>query len=99
MGIYFHAIIHSSPLIPRDLDLNLDVLPLDLHAKIQVGTFVRSAGIARWTDRQTDTHRCQNYYSHHVRHVRCNNNMSDPGHSTSTAWRAREAAVCLAGNN
>ncbi len=36
-----------------DLDLltGLDILPLDRHAKIQVCTSVRSAGIARRTDR------------------------------------------------
>ncbi len=34
--------------------LDLDILPLDLHAKIQIRTSVRSAGIARRTDRQTN---------------------------------------------
>ena len=54
---------------PRGLDLwpmtltyqiDLDILPLDLHAKIQVCMFVRSAVIARQTHthtyRETDTH-------------------------------------------
>ena len=68
---------------PRDLDLwpmtltyklDLDNLPLDLHAKIQVCMYVCSVGRVRWTDRHTHTHRrCQNYYIHHVRDVGCNN--------------------------
>ncbi len=37
-------------------ELDLDTLLLDLHAKIQVSMSVRSAGIARRTDGQTDTH-------------------------------------------
>ncbi len=41
-------------------ELDLDILPLDLHAKIQVSMFLRSSGIVRrthtQTDRQTDTH-------------------------------------------
>ena len=31
-------------------DLDLDILPLDLHVKILVHTSVRSAGIVRLTD-------------------------------------------------
>ena len=56
--------------------LDLDILPTDFHAKIQVCTTVRSAAMARRTDRHTDrqTHRrCQNYYTHHARDVGCNN--------------------------
>ncbi len=37
------------------LELDLDILPLDLHAKIHVRMSVRSAGIARQTDGQTHT--------------------------------------------
>ena len=37
-------------------ELDLDILPFDLHAKIQVRMSVRSARIARRTDRHTDTH-------------------------------------------
>ncbi len=69
---------------PHDLDLwpmtltyklDLDILPLDLHAEIQVCMSVRSAMRVvthTHTDRHTDT-RCQNYYTHHVRDVGCNN--------------------------
>ncbi len=35
-------------------ELDLDILQLDLHAKIQVCMSVRSAGIARRTDRHTN---------------------------------------------
>ena len=61
---------------PGDLDLwpmtltyelDLDILPLDLHTKDQVWMFVRST-VRVFTDRQTDrqTHRrCQNYYTRH----------------------------------
>ena len=53
--------------------LDLDILPLYLHAEIQVHTSVRSAvRVVTHTDRQTDT-RCQNYYTHHVRDMGCNN--------------------------
>ena len=44
--------------------LDLDILPLDLHAKIQVPTSVESGNT------HIDTHietRCQNYYARHVR--------------------------------
>ena len=37
-------------------ELDLDILPLDLHAKIQVCMFLRSSGIVRRTHTQTDTH-------------------------------------------
>ena len=36
-------------------ELDLDILPLDLHAKIQVCTSVRLGFIARRTDGHTDT--------------------------------------------
>ena len=36
-------------------ELDLDIIPLDLQAKIQVCLSVRSAMSARQTDRQTDT--------------------------------------------
>ena len=45
--------------LPLAYDLDLDVLPLDLHAKIQVQTSVRSA-VRVVTDTHTDK-RCQNY--------------------------------------
>ncbi len=63
---------------PRDLDLwpmtltyelDLDILPLDVHAKIQVCMSVRSAVRVRRKDghTHTQTHRqCQNYYTRHV---------------------------------
>ena len=35
-------------------ELDLDILPVDLHAKIQVRMFVRSLVRARHTDRRTD---------------------------------------------
>ncbi len=57
-------------------ELDLDIFPLDIHAKIQVCMSVRSAVRVRRTDGQTDTqtHRqCQNYYTPHVRDVGCNN--------------------------
>ncbi len=56
--------------------LDLDNLPLDFHVKIQVYMYVRSAGRVRRTHTHTDSHtdrRCQNYYTHHVRDVGCNN--------------------------
>ncbi len=46
--------------------LDLDILPLDLHAKIQVCMSVCSDVIVRRTHTQTHT-RHQNYYTHHVR--------------------------------
>ncbi len=64
--------------LSRDLDIwpmtltyeiDLAILPLDLHAKIQVCTSVRSA-VKVVTDRRTDT-RCQNYYIRHVTDVGC----------------------------
>ncbi len=51
-------------------DLDLDILPLDLYAKIQVCMSVRSAVRVRHTDR-----RCQNYYTRHVTDVGCNNQV------------------------
>ncbi len=36
-------------------ELDLDILPLDVHAKIQVCMFVRSAVRVRQTDTHTDT--------------------------------------------
>ncbi len=36
-------------------ELDLDILPLDPHAKIQVSMFVHFTGIMRRTDTQTDT--------------------------------------------
>ncbi len=36
-------------------ELDLDIFSLDLHAKMQVHTLVRSAFIARRTHRHTDT--------------------------------------------
>ena len=71
---------HIEHFWPHDLDLwpmtltygpDLDILPLDLHAKIQVCMSVRLARIARRTNGHTDT-RCQNCYTHHVRDVGCN---------------------------
>ncbi len=59
-------------------ELDLDILPFDLHAKIQVRMSVRSARIARRTDRHTDTHthkQYQNYYTQHVRDVGCNSDV------------------------
>ncbi len=65
---------------PRDLDLwpmtltfefNLDILPLDLHAKIQVCMSVRFA-MRVVTDGQTHT-QCQNYYIWHITDMGCNN--------------------------
>ena len=54
-------------------ELDLDNLPLDLHARIQVCMYVCSAGRVRRTHRHRHTHRrCQNYYTYHVRDVGCN---------------------------
>ena len=50
-------------------ELDLDILPLDHHAKIQVCMSVRSAVIVV-THRHTHR-RCQNYYTRHVRDVGC----------------------------
>ncbi len=47
-------------------NLDLDILPLDLHAEIQVCLSVRLA-VRVVTDR-----RCQNYYTRHVTDVGCN---------------------------
>ena len=55
------------------LTFDLDILPPDLHAKIQVCTSVRSA-VRAVTDAHTNTHtdrRCQNYYTRHVTDVGC----------------------------
>ncbi len=51
-------------------ELELDILLLDLPAKIQVCMFVRSARRVRQTDTHTQR-RCKNYYTHHVRDVGC----------------------------
>ena len=56
--------------------LDLDILPLYLHAKIQVSMSVRLAGIARRTDTYTDT-QCKSYYTHHIRNVWCKNQIDD----------------------
>ena len=49
--------------------LDLDILPLDLHAKIQVSMYIRL-----YVRVVTQTHRqCQNYYTRHVTDVGCNN--------------------------
>ena len=58
--------------MPLTYGLDLDILPLDLNAKIQVCMSVCLAGTDRQTDRHihTDT-RCQNYYTRHVRDVGC----------------------------
>ncbi len=50
---------------------DLDILPLDLHAEIQVHMSVRLA-LRVVTDRHTDR-RCQNYYIPHVIDVGCKN--------------------------
>ena len=55
---------------PMTYKFDLDFLALDLHAKIQVHTSVRSAGIVRQTGRRT-YRRCQNYYTRHVTDVEC----------------------------
>ncbi len=54
-------------------ELDLDILPLNVHAKIQLCMSVRSAVRVRQTDGHTDTHthththrQCQNYYTRHV---------------------------------
>ncbi len=55
--------------------LDLDILPLDLHAEIQVGMSVRLA-MRVVTDTHTDTQthtRCQNYYTD----VGCKNGVRD----------------------
>ncbi len=53
--------------------LDLDILPLDLNAKIQVFMSVRSAGTSKQTDTQITW--CQNYYTRHVTNVGCNNGI------------------------
>ena len=64
--------------------IDIDILPLDLHAKIQVPMSVSSAAIARRTDGQTPK-RCQNYYTQHVRDVGCNKkSLSELGYSFIT---------------
>ncbi len=80
----FHRDGHGNVFWPCDLDLwpmtltyklDLDILPLDLHAKFQVRMSVRLA-VRVVTDTQTDTHthrRCQNYYTRHVTDVGCKN--------------------------
>ncbi len=50
-------------------ELDLDILPLDLHAKIQVSMSVRSA-VRVLTHRRTDI-QCQNYYTRHITDVGC----------------------------
>ncbi len=58
-------------------ELDLDNLPLDLHAKIQVSLSVHSA-VRVVTDGQTDGRtdtRCQNYYTRHVTDVGCKNGL------------------------
>ncbi len=63
---------------PLTYKLDLDIIPLDLHAKIPVCMSVRSA-VREVTDTNTQTmsklftHRqCQNYYTRHVTDVVCN---------------------------
>ncbi len=55
-------------------ELDLDILPPDLQAKIQVLMSVRLADRVRRTHTHTQTDgRCQNYYTRHVRDVGCKN--------------------------
>ncbi len=50
--------------------IDLDTIPLDIHAKIQVCMSVHSAVRVRQTDTHTHTHRQrQNYYTRRVRDV------------------------------
>ena len=66
---------HDLDLWPMTLtyELDLDILPLDLNAKIQVRMYVRSFTRVL-THGPTDTHtRCQNYYTHYVRDEGCKN--------------------------
>ena len=59
-------------LVTLTFDL-INILPLDLHTKIQVCMSVRTAGRVRRTRREPQTdRRCQNYYTHHVRDMGCN---------------------------
>ena len=72
---------HVLDLWPTTLnyELDLDIHTLDSHAKIKVCMFVRSADRVRRTHTQThrQTHRqCQNYYTHHVRDMGCNDRKS-----------------------
>ncbi len=53
-------------------ELDLDILPLNLHAKIQVGMIVRSAVRVRRTYTHTEG-RCQNYYTRRVADAGCKN--------------------------
>ena len=78
----FHWNTHWNVFWPRDLDLwpmtltyklDLDILPLDLHAEIQVRMSVRLV-VRVVTHTQTDRHihrQCQNYYTRHVTDVGC----------------------------
>ncbi len=47
--------MHIFDLLTLTYELDLDILPLDLHAKIQVCMSVRSVGIATRTDTHTHT--------------------------------------------
>ncbi len=68
-------------------ELDLDIFTLDLHAKMEVHTLVRSAFIARRTDGQTDTHTMPKLlHPTRLKDVGCKNHMnqveSDLIHST-----------------
>ncbi len=80
--IQFHTLLETPKNVfwPSDLDpwpmtlsfeLDLDILPLDLHTEIQVCMSVRLA-VGVVTHRHTHRHthrRCQNYYTRHVTYV------------------------------
>ncbi len=60
-------------------ELDLDILPLDLHTKIQVRMSIRVAGISRRTHRHTHDVKTITH-AHHVIDVGCNNYMDGDSH-------------------
>ena len=57
-------------------ELDLDILTLDLHAKIQVCMSIRSAGIARRTDRHTDQGRREKVHGRYASPYRLDRKLS-----------------------
>ena len=84
----FHWNTHWHVFWPHDLDLwpmtltsklDLDILPLNLHAEIQVRMSVRLIVRVVTHTQTTHTHRrCQSYYTRHVTDVGCKNCILKP---------------------
>ncbi len=78
-------------LVTLTFALDLDILPFDLHAKIQVCMSVCSAVSTRHTDTHTYTHRrCQNYYNRHITDMGCKK-LNPDSISDSTKWDSDSA--------